>query len=131
VREDRTDRKISFTGVTLFIIQHQYFPAFLNFLSPCRPLYFVALAYLLNDVYKIPTPRPRTTAVKLCGSAPSIALEASATELDGDGDELVVDEDELIEIALLELLLEEAAIVELLLPVVFVSVVLSLTIMDV
>jgi len=33
--------------------------------------------------------------VELCGSAPSIALEANATELDAAGDELVVHEDEL------------------------------------
>jgi hypothetical protein len=69
--------------------------------------------------------------VELCGSAPSIALEANTTELDAAGDELVVDEDELAEVEVLELHPEEVAIVELLLSVVFVSVVLLLTTMEV
>jgi hypothetical protein len=75
--------------------------------------------------------------VELCGSAPSIALEANATELDAAGDELVVhedelfvDKDELAEVKVLELLPEEVAIVELLLSVVFVSVVLLRTTME-
>jgi hypothetical protein len=69
--------------------------------------------------------------VELCGSAPSIALEANATDLDAAGDEFVVDEGELAEAEVLELLPEEVAIVQLLLSVVFVSVALLLTTMEV